>query len=141
MVTRSARSKLTGSGRCQRYMPKRVWAAVQAVRLYHLVHTQISGHVRRVPLPGDVKVPGPPEVILRARPAMWARLAVQVKLDLALAPPTRAVYPYGHIGADVTAADRRLPSRMVCTWPVGHRVGPPPMGVEIAQVVGTLHRV
>ena len=80
---------------------------VETIRFYQLVNAEVIGAVGRVPLPGNVEVPGTAEVVFRARAADGGvGLTVQEELDLPLAPPARPIYTYGHIGADVATAAR-----------------------------------
>ena len=64
-------------------------AVVQPVRSEHLRQPEVRGGIGAVAGARDVKVPGPPEVILGAGAADRRQFAVPVKveLDLALAPP------------------------------------------------------
>src|SRR5271166_936639 len=78
-------------------------AAVQPVRADDLVKPEKRRRVDGVSLPGHVEVPGATEVVLGAGAADRGELliAVEVELDLALAPPAGAIHAPGEVGADV----------------------------------------
>src|SRR5262249_53106961 len=91
-------------------------AAVEPVRSQQLVQAKERRGVRGVPLAGDVEVPGSAEVVLGpgAADRRELRVAVEVELDLALAPPAGPVDAPREVAADV------LPG---AAHPVQDRVG------------------
>src|SRR5271165_3276169 len=78
-------------------------AAVKPIRADDLVQAEKRCRVGGVSLPGHIEVPGAAEVVLGAGAADRRELlvAVDVELDLALAPPAGVVGTPGEIGADV----------------------------------------
>src|SRR5215467_12299252 len=78
-------------------------AAIQAIRAQDLRQAEVGRAVRAVALAPHVEVPGAAEVVLGAGAADRGELlvAVEVELDLALAPPARAVDAPGEVCADI----------------------------------------
>src|SRR5271166_4302518 len=78
-------------------------AAVKPIRADDLVQAEKRCRVGGVSLPGHIEVPGAAEVVLGAGAADRRELlvAVDVELDLALAPPAGVVGAPGEIGANV----------------------------------------
>ena len=109
-------------------------ALVETIGADHLRHAEVRRRVFGVAAAGDVEVPGAAKVVLRAGAADRREIvvAVEVDLELALAPPAGGIDSPGEVGADVVtltcdAVDENV--RIACA----KRVVAPELGVKIAQ--------
>ena len=86
-----------------------------------------------------LEIPGAAEVVLGAGPADRRpfAVAIEVELDLALAPPAVVVHAPGQIGADVLALAVDAIEEGV-DLAIGQRVVASPLGVEIGAVLGDI---
>src|SRR4051812_2305439 len=111
---------------------KALLALVEAVGRYHLRQAQERRGVATVLAPGVLEVPGPAEIVFRpgAADRRPVGIAVQVELDLALAPPAVVVDAPGDVRANVVALSCH-PVQQRVDRHGGQGIAAPPLGMEI----------
>ena len=103
--TRRSLAKWMGSEDVPTIETEALLALVEAVRADHLGHAEVRRGVFGIAAAGDVEVPGAAKVVFGASAAdrRVIVVAIEIDLELALAPPTGRIDAPGEVSADIVA--------------------------------------